>query len=355
MFRALARLVLTLALVASLVVTLRTGAIIASGPELAVFRDAVASEIVAATETALADEATPAKLAARIAARLDEAPRDWVVIDALTGLAGERGIDLPPDLVDRLQTLRAEDSGVIATAQACGSCVMDTATCTVSLVLMCRAPIDLTFVGDIAGLARGGAAYVSGGDVDEVDLALSVVGLGATVLVVASGGSSLAVKAGAGLAKIARGMGRVSDGLVAMTRTALREGVDWAALPAVRSADELAAVVRTASFAPLVDVAGNLTRLQSAAGTARALHLMPLVSDANSARRLANAAEALDGPRLVARAEMLGPARLLRATVRLSDAALGFAASLLSFLTLLALSVAGWIKSAVLRRLRRAV
>jgi len=197
------------------------------------------------------------------------------VIDALTGLAGERGIDLPADLVDRLQSLRTADSGLIATAQACGSCLMDTATCTVSLVLMCRAPIDLTVVGDSAGLARGGAAYASGGEVDEVDLALSVVGLGATALVVASGGSSLAVKAGAGLAKIARGMGRVSDGLVAMTRTALREGVDWAALPAVRSADELAAVIRTASFAPLVDVAGNLTRLQSAAGTARALHLMP--------------------------------------------------------------------------------
>lgn len=353
--RALARLVLTLALVTSLVLTLRTGAVIAAGPELAMFRDAVASEIVAATETAVAHEATPERLAARLAERLADDPRDWVVIDALTGLAAERAIDLPPELVDRIQGLRADDSGVIATAQACGACLMDAANCTLSLVLMCRAPIDLTFVGDIAGLARGGAAYVSGGEVDEVDLALSIVGLGATVLVVATGGSTLAVKAGAGLAKIARGMGRVSDGLVSLARTALRDGVDWVALPAVRSADELAAVIRTASFAPLVEVADNLTRLQSAAGTARALHLMPMVSDANTARRLANAAEALDGPRLVARAEILGPARLLRATVRLSDIAISFAASLMAFLTLLALSITGAIKSAVLRRIRRAV
>ena len=40
---------------------------------------------------------------------------------------------------------------------------------------------------------------------ESLDLALSVVGLGATVVVVATGGSSLAVKAGAGLA---RGVGR---------------------------------------------------------------------------------------------------------------------------------------------------
>lgn len=353
--RALARLVLTLALIASLVLMLRTGAVIAAGPELAVYRDAAASEIVAATETALADQATPEKLAARIAARLNEDPRDWVVIDALTGLAGERGIDLPPELVDRLQSLRDQDSGFLATAQACGACVMDTASCTVNLVLMCRAPIDLTFVGDFAGLARGGVAYVSGGEVDEVDLALSVVGLGATVLVIATGGSSLAVKAGAGLAKIARGMGRVSDGLASVTRTALREGVDWARLPAVRSVDELGPILRTDAFAPLVSIASDLTRLQTSVGTARALHLMPLVADANTARRLANAAEALDGPRLVARAEMLGPARLLRATVRLTDTALGFAASLMSFLTLLAMAIVGAVKSAVLRRLRRAV
>ena len=136
---------------------------------------------------------------------------------------------------------------------------------------------------------------------------------------------------------------------------AIREGIDWAALPALRSTDDLARVIRADALAPLATVAADLTRLQSATGTARALHLLPLVTDAHSARRLANAAEALDGPRLVARADLLGPARLLRATVRLSDAALGFVASLLATLSLIALSIAGAIKSAVLRRLRRAI
>lgn len=353
--RSALRILILLALMASLAMTLNYAQRLASGPELAIYRDALASEIVAATDRALAQEATPEALAARIAARLDADPRDWVVIDALADLAGERGIPLPDELVDRLQSLRAEDSGMIATAQACGACVMDTAACTISLVLMCRAPVDLTVVGDVAGIANAGTAYASGGEVDDVDLALSVVGLGATVVVVATGGSSLAVKAGAGLARIARNMGRLSEGLTNLARTAVRDGVDWAALPAVRSSGDLTAVIRADALAPLASVLADLTRLQSASGTARALHLLPLVSDANSARRLANAAEALAGPRLVARAELLGPARLMRATVRLSDAALGFAASLVSLLTLIALAIAGAIKSAVLRRLRGAL
>lgn len=353
--RSLLRVLLLLAIMASFALTLHSGQRLATGPELAIYRDALASEIVAATDRALAERATPEALAARLSARLDETPRDWVVIDALADLAAERGLALPDDLVDRLQRLRAEDSGLLATAQSCAACVMDSAACTVTLVLLCRAPVDLTVVGDIAGIARAGTAYATGGEVDDIDLALSITGLGATALVVVTGGSSLAVKAGAGLAKIARGMGRLSDGLTDLARGAVRGGVDWAALPAIRSTDDLARAIRADALAPLAAVAADLTRLQAATGTARALHLLPLVTDANSARRLANAAEALDGPRLVARADLLGPARLMRATVRLSDAALGFAASLIATLSLIALSIAGAIKSALLRRLRRVV
>lgn len=351
--RALARLTLTLALLVSFVFTLRTGAELASAPLAAVHADRAASGIEAVMDRALAERATPEALTTRIAARLGEDPRDWIVIDALAGLAAERGIALPGDLVQRLDTTRAADSGFIATAQACAACVMDWSACTTNLALMCRAPMDLTPVGDLAGILRAARDYMAGRPVDEVDLALSVVGVGATALVVVSGGSSAAVKAGAGLAKVARGMGRLSDGLVALTRRAVTEGVDWVALPGVRSVDDLKTAIRAEAFSPLVAVAGDLHRLNDRLGLAHSLHLMPLVEDADSARRLANAAEALDGPRLVARTELLGPARVLRATVRLSETAFGFAAALLSFAASLALAAGGVIQSAVLRHLRR--
>ncbi|THD84897.1 hypothetical protein E7811_04020 [Aliigemmobacter aestuarii] len=213
--------------------------------------------------------------------------------------------------------------------------------------------MDLTPVGDLAGILRAAKEYLAGRPVDEVDLALSIVGVGATALVIVTGGSSAAVKAGAGLAKVARGMGRLSDGLVALTRRAVVDGVDWVALPGVRSVDDLKTALRAEAFAPLVSVAGDLHRMTGRVGIAHTLHLMPLVEDANSARRLANAAEAMDGPRLVARAELLGPARVLRATVRLSEMAFGFAAALLSLAASLGLAAGGLIQSAVLRQLRR--
>ncbi len=351
--RALARRLLTLALVASLVFTLWSGARLATDPALAIWRDAAASEIVAATESVLAEAATAEALAARIAVHLDADPRDWVVLDALTDLARERSIELPPDLVDRLQVLRAEDSGLLATAQSCAACVMDAGACTVSLLLLCRAPVDLTPVGDVAGIVRAGTAHLAGTEIDEIDLGLSIVGLGATALVLFSGGTSLSVKAGAGLAKVARGAGRLSDGLSGVIRVAVRDGVDWARLPAVRNADELAAAIRTDAFAPLFSTATDLTRLQGVTGTARALHLLPLVDGPVTARRLANGAEAVGPSRLIAGVDLAGPARMLRATVRFSDVAVQFIGGLCAFLLLMAQAVVGVVKSTALRMARR--
>lgn len=351
--RALARIILTLALAASLVLTLTAAGKLAADPHFAPWRDATLSEITASTEQLLAETATPDAVVARITARLAEDPRDWVVLDALTDLARDRGIELPADLIDRLQIQRDTDSGFLATAEACGACVMDATTCSVNLLLMCRAPIDLTFVGDVAGIVRAGTAHMSGQEVDEIDLGLSIVGLGATALVLFSGGTSLTVKAGAGLAKMARGAGRLSGGLTGLIRVAVRDGVDWAKLPAIRSADDLALAIRADAFQPVFDTAADLTRLQGAAGTARALHLLPLVDGPASARRLANAAEAVGPSRLIAGAELAGPARMLRSTVRFSSAATQFVSGLLAFVTLLASLVVGAVKSIGLRLLRR--
>ncbi|OYU17135.1 MAG: hypothetical protein CFE34_17340 [Rhodobacteraceae bacterium PARR1] len=129
--------------------------------------------------------------------------------------------------------------------------------------------------------------------------------------------------------------------------------MDWARLPAVRSADDLAAAIRTDAFAPLFATATDLTRLQSVTGTARALHLLPLVDGPVTARRLANGAEALGPSRLIAGVDLAGPARMLRATVRFSDAAVQFVGGLCAFLLLLAQSVVALVKSAALRMMRR--
>lgn len=354
MLRGVTRLILLLVLAGSLAGTTLTAVKIASDPLITPFTEAAADQIIAATDRMLASDGTPAILQARIEARLSEAPRNWMALDALTDLAIERAIDLPAPLLEAIRIRREDDHGLYAQTVSCASCAYDPAQCSLTQVMICQAPIALTPIGDIAGITRAGVAFTAGETVDEIDLALSLVGLGATAAVLASGGSSTVVKAGAGLAKLARKMGRLSPKLIEMASTAVRTGVDWAGLPLIRSAEDLRGVVRADAFRPLGETLADLDHLRAATSTTTALHLLPLVENAADARRLAKAAEAL-GPKLVGRAEVLGKARLFRATLRLSQTAW----AMVSGLTGLLLSATGlftlMLQNALHRRLRRSL
>lgn len=327
MLRGFARLVLLLVLAGSLAGTTLTAVKIASDPLIAPFTDAAADQIIAATDRMLASDDTPAILQARIETRLAETPRNWMALDALTDLAIERAIDLPPNLLETIRIRREDDHGLYAQTVSCATCAYDPAQCSLNQVMICQAPIALTPIGDIAGITRAGVAYASGEPVDEIDFALSIVGLGATAAVLASGGTSTVVKAGASLAKLARKMGRLSPKLIEMASDAVRTGVDWAQLPLVRSAEDLRGVVHADAFVPLGETLADLDRLRAASSTTAALHLLPLVDSPADARRLAKAAEAI-GPKVVGRAEVLGKARLFRATLRLSKTAWALIAGL---------------------------
>ncbi len=353
MLRALARGVLLVVLAASLASTTLMAARIASDPLISPFAEAAADQILAATDRMLVQAATPETLHAHIANRLAESPRNWLALDALVALAAERGITLPDDLTDAVQIAREDDHSYYATVASCAACAYDPAQCSLSQVMICQAPIALTPIGDITGITRAGVSYATGTEVDQIDLALSVVGLGATAAVLASGGSSVVVKAGAGLAKLARRMGRLSPRLVTTATEAVRGGVNFAALPAVRNLDDLKAAIRMDAFAPLTNTLTDLERLRAATTTTTALHLLPLVDDAADARRLARAAEAL-GPKLVGRVEVLGKARLFRATLRLAETGWALVSGLAGLMLSAAMMLAGMVQHRLLRLLRRA-
>lgn len=197
--RRLVRLGMLVVLIGSLAATGVSTLRVLSDPTLTAIRTAAADEIIAATDAVLATDATPERLAALIETRLQETPRNWLALDALTDLVAERGIALPVSLLRRLSEARADDFSLLSQASACALCAYDPAQCSLSQVMMCQAPVALTPVGDIAGVTRAGVAYVSGDPIDQIDLALSVVGLGATAAVLASGGTSVVVKAGQAL------------------------------------------------------------------------------------------------------------------------------------------------------------
>ena len=353
MLRALARGLLLLALAGSLAGTTLMAVRIASDPLITPLAAAAADQIVAATDRMLGEAATPETLRAHIGNRLAEEPRNWLALDALVALAAERAIPLPEDLTDAVQIAREDDHGYYATVASCAACAYDPADCSLSQVLICQAPIALSPIGDITGITRAGVAYATGTEVDQIDLALSVVGLGATAAVLASGGSSVVVKAGAGLAKLARRMGRLSPRLVDMAADAVRGGVNWAALPGVRSLDDLTAAIRVDAFAPLTNTLTDLERLRAATGTSTALHLLPFVDDAADANRLARAAEAL-GPKLAGRAEVLGKARLMRATMRVSETGWALVSGLAGLMVSAAMMLAGMVQHWLWQILRRA-
>jgi hypothetical protein len=293
---------------------------IATDPAARAFRDATIDEITASTDRMLAESATPDHMATLIAERLDQDPRNWLALDALMDMATQNAIPLPPDLTARFAAVREQDHGLLATAGSCAVCLVDSSSCSLTEVFVCQAPVNLTPVGDVLGIGKAASAYALGDNIDTVDLALSIVGLGATVAVLTTGGGSLVVKAGAGLMKTAMKMGRVSRPLLHVFETAILRGVNWTKLADARSLDAVRAAVRVEDFAEVTRIANALGDVAGKTDLTTALHLLPMVDNAADAERLAKTATAL-GPKLLAKAEVLGKVRLFRATLRASDIA----------------------------------
>lgn len=348
MLRKLTRWALTLALLVSGFLALKAGMEIWANPSLRPLRDATTAEIVASVERQLALSATPEALSGRIEARLAEGPRNWVVLDSLLDLARTRSIALPEALLQDVALAREADFSPAALAGACGRCMVDIGQCSLTTAMVCKVPLLLTPLEDIRGITQAGVDYATGQEIDQIDLGLSIVGLSATGLALASGGTTLPVKAGAATAKLARGMHLMSPRLLDMAAASLKTGVDWAGLPAVRSADDLSRLARADALAPLSSTLGDLGKLTETLGPAETLHLLPLVDDAADAGRLSRVGSALGG-RTVAVAEVLGKSRLFRATVRMTDVAFQLLAGVAAFGAAIASAIASALGNGTLR------
>lgn len=351
MLRRWMRHAMTLVIAGSLALTLLSAGRIAMDPTLTPLREATASEITAAIDTELA-RLSPATIPDRIAEQLAAPRRDWVVLQSLRDLAADLGQPLPPATQAAYDAAWAEDSGFWANAANCAACTLDPAACTLSNFLMCQAPIMLTPIGDLATIIDGGIDYMAGEEVDRLGIALSIVGLGATATVAVTGGTSAAAKLGASGLKTARAMNRLSPRLTTLVTRAATDGVDWIALRRARTLDDVALSLRADAFAPLVSIAADLDRIRVATDTTTALHLLSRVDDAADARRLANATEAL-GPRIVAKAEVLGKAHLLRATVRVTGIGYALIGGMVTLILSTGMLVASLLQARLFAALRR--
>ncbi|MBN2760635.1 MAG: hypothetical protein JXQ79_09055 [Rhodobacteraceae bacterium] len=292
---------------------------------------------------ALARAATPARIADLLDARLSEAPRNWHVIDALVA----EGTALSPELQARIDAARAQDFGLAARARACGICAYDLSRCTLGPDLVCGLGVNLTLAGDLLVLGREGLLASQGGEVDGLDVTLAFIGIGATGLVVATGGTSYTVKAGAGLVRVAHRMGRLAPDLRRVYTRAFREGVDWAGLA---RGVPVASATRAEALAPALRLTDDLGLMLDRTGSAGTLHLLGAVDTLPEARSLARSARAL-GPRSTVALETLGKSRMIRLGLRLSDEVIAAFVALGAAFSALAAMFA----SRALRLLRRAL
>lgn len=350
--RRLARAILLAFALGSLALTLWSGWQVWQSPGLTPLRERTAQEIVAVTDRMMAREATAGRMGDLIAERLAEDPRNWVTLAALRDVVTARGLAVDPAVLAAYDAAWEEDAGVWATAAACGACFLDVSTCSLNTALLCKLPLAITPIDDVRGVGQAAWDFATDQEIDYFDAGVSMVGLAATGLILASGGGSGAVKLGTATAKTARGMKLVSEPMEAMVVRAAKEGVDWGGISLARLVDDPASLVKPAAIKPILQVTGDLGVMYRSTDAVTTLHLMRYIDDAGEARAMARASEAL-GVRTVARAEVLGPSRLMRATLRVGELGWQLTAGLVGLIWAVASMLAGAVQGAGLRGLRR--
>ena len=259
------------------------------------------------------------------------ATSDWIegaLADAVATRDVDRArmlMDLSADLNRPVDTRSAEAmidarSGWAARVADCAACMADVSTCpTLTQLASCAVPFEMSPLGDLNALRRAGMAWAADETVDELDVGLAAIGLAATGAAVVSGGSSVTVKAGTGLLRLARRMGSLTPGLARTMRVPIR----WEAFPGyLRGSARLEDMTDIAQLNRLTATAADLGRIREATTTAETLRLVRLVDGPEDAARLARIAEAV-GPKTTRTVAVLGKGRVFRATIRLSRAAAG--------------------------------
>ena len=294
-----------------------------------------------ALDRAMARALPPDALIARLERAVAEGDRDRAGM--LADLAGRQDVALPPALAVAAR-LASEGPGLLDSVADCGACAWDVRACaSLSLIAACALPVELTPQGDANALRRQAMHWAEGEEVDGLETGLALVGLGATAVVVVSGGSSAVLKGGATVARMARRMGTLGPGLTRTLREAADVPVAWnGVLPYLAGRAPLDAVVDTSRLARLGRLAGDLGEVARHTSAAEAVVLMRHVETAEDAARLARLS-AVAGRDTRLTLEVLGPARAFRAMTRVTDLALatiGLVAAFVAQVGMLAVSAA---------------
>ncbi|NRP45933.1 hypothetical protein XMV225_003123 [Aliiroseovarius sp. xm-v-225] len=325
---------LSLVLILSLIGSLGSLYRLYRTPGLALFAERPIKLVEAEVSRALFSAAEEGAIDAKLNALLSETPRNWFVIDAITDVANDRSLEISSDTRLRVQNARDEDHGIINSAIKCSACLLDISKCEITNVFLCRSPIELTILGDVSELTRQGKNYVTGNDIDKIDLVLSSVGLGATVLAPLTGGSSISVKIGSGTVKIAKQMGRLSPKLLDYLGRAAGYSVRNGSIARSKPKSILSKLqdaLHTKRLEQIRGMSSDVWRAQENVGHVGALHLIGSVDTPRDAKAVARLSDVSRGS-TVGVIEILGKNDVVRIALKFGDEALAFIVSVSAFL-----------------------
>ena len=299
-----------------------------------------------------ADNSDRAALERAIGSELVTEPRNWVLINSLREIAEDQEIPLSAGIQEDLDNAEASDHSLLNTTAECVRCAWDTGSCQLSKAMACGLTVNMTPIGDVAGIAKAGTAYWKGEDVDEIDAALSIVGLGATAMGIGSGGTFLSVKAGAGLLKFANLSGNIPASITRVLRKAAREGIDWSGLKSVRSVDDLRSVTRMDALSPAVRASSSIGEMVRRSSVAQGLYLLRVSEDVSELRSISRAA-AVWKNKTAGYLSIIGKNRVVRVSFRLADEVYALAIGLVGLLASIFWSLFPLVGGRLARRISR--
>lgn len=260
----------------------------------------------------LSIEDEPAQLAARalddtfdgvVARREIEAAldaRDADLAQSFVDLSAQRRVALDPTLTEKVTVAVAEAASAKHAAEsfALGLAIGEPN----DLAGLAGTTLgDLFVFGDIRDAVREGGRMALGQPADELVLGLACVGLAITAGTYATLGAAAPARIGLSVAKAARKTGQLGAEMAASIGRMLRQVVDWGQLKkaiagasikepalAIRAARE---AVKTERAGGLLNLARDVGRVQSKAGTQAALDGLKIAESPREMSRVAKLAE----------------------------------------------------------------
>jgi hypothetical protein len=226
--------------------------------------------------------------------------RDVDLANSFAELARDRGVAIDPRLTDRLAAANSATATATRHAKDFARGLITGEPDDVA-GFAGTALGDLFVFGDVRDAAREGFRFARGEETDETVLGLAGIGIAVTAATYASLGASTPARVGLTLAKVARKTGRMSTRLAGAIGRSLREAVDAGALRralTTASLTEPALALRAARDAVkldklrgLVNLAGDVGRIEARAGTRAALDGLRIAEEPREIARVAKLAE----------------------------------------------------------------